>query len=83
MEKESRKITTARERVVAEREGLEKKIAKLENMLGKLKTGNMPKHEKLVKSLSNEQKKLLKKQLKVMKEYSHILKRRLDLWIEE
>lgn len=83
MEKGTRKITTARERVVAEREGLEKKIAKLENLLGKVKTENMPKHEKLLKSLSKEQKNLMKKQLKIMKAYSHVLKRRLDMWIEE
>lgn len=80
---ETHKPTTARDRVVSEKSSLDKKIEKLENLLGKVKTENMPKHEKLLKSLSNEQKKLLKKQLKVMKEHSHILKRILDLWIEE
>ena len=83
MKNEGHKPTTARDRVVSEKESLDKKIEKLENMFGKVKTGNMPKHEKLIKSLTNEQKNLMKKQLKIMKMYSHILKRRLDIWIEE
>lgn len=75
--------TTAKERVKKEREELSKKIEKLENLLGKVKTDNMPNHKKLLDSLSNEQKKLLKKQLRVMKEYRHILDRRLSIWVEE
>ena len=39
--------------------------------------------EKLLNSLSGEQKKLLKKQLKVMKTYSHILSKRLKIWTDE
>jgi hypothetical protein len=75
--------TTAKERVKKEREELSKKIEKLENLIGKVKTDNMPNHKKLLDSLSNEQKKLLKKQLRVMKEYRHILDRRLSIWVEE
>lgn len=75
--------TTAKERVKLEREELSKKIEKLENLIGKVKTDNMPNHKKLLDSLSNEQKKLLKKQLRVMKEYRHILDRRLSIWVEE
>lgn len=75
--------TTAKERVKKEREELSKRIEKLENLLGKVKTDNMPNHKKLLDSLSNEQKKLLKKQLRVMKEYRHILDRRLSIWVEE
>jgi large subunit ribosomal protein L17e len=72
-----------KERVKKEREELSKKIEKLENLIGKVKTDNMPNHKKLLDSLSNEQKKLLKKQLRVMKEYRHILDRRLSIWVEE
>jgi hypothetical protein len=75
--------TTAKDRVKIERDELSKKIEKLENLVGKVKTGNMPNHQKLLDSLSNEQKKLLRKQLKVMKEYRHILERRLSIWQEE
>lgn len=75
--------TTAKERVKKEREELSKRIEKLENLIGKVKTDNMPNHKKLLDSLSNEQKKLLKKQLRVMKEYRHILDRRLSIWVEE
>lgn len=78
-----RKTLTAKDRVKKEKDELDKKIEKLENLIGKVKTENMPSHEKLLKSLSNEQKKLLKKQLKVMKEYSHILSRRLAIWVDE
>lgn len=75
--------TTAKERVKKEREELSKRIEKLENLIGKVKTDNMPNHKKLLDSLSNEQKKLLKKQLRVMKEYRHVLDRRLSIWVEE
>lgn len=75
--------TTAKDRVKIERDELSKKIEKLENLVGKVKANNMPNHQKLLDSLSNEQKKLLRKQLKVMKEYRHILERRLAIWQEE
>lgn len=75
--------TTAKDRVKIERDDLSKKIEKLENLVGKVKANNMPNHQKLLDSLSNEQKKLLRKQLKVMKEYRHILERRLSIWQEE
>ena len=75
--------TTAKDRVKIERDELSKKIKKLENLVGKVKANNMPNHQKLLDSLSNEQKKLLRKQLKVMKEYRHILERRLSIWQEE
>lgn len=75
--------TTAKDRVKIERDELSKKIEKLENLVGKVKANNMPNHQKLLDSLSNEQKKLLRKQLKIMKEYRHILERRLSIWQEE
>lgn len=75
--------TTAKDRVKNERDELSRKIEKLENLVGKVKANNMPNHQKLLDSLSNEQKKLLRKQLKVMKEYRHILERRLAIWQEE
>lgn len=75
--------TTAKDRVKIERDELSKKIEKLENLVGKVKANNMPNHQKLLDSLSNEQKKLLRKQLKVMKEYRHILERRLSIWQDE
>lgn len=75
--------TTAKERCKKERDDLVKKIEKLENLFGKVKTGNWKAHEKLLNSLSNEQKKLMKKQLRVMKEYKHILDKRLAIWVEE
>ena len=74
--------TTAKDRVKNERDELSRKIEKLENLVGKVKANNMPNHQKLLDSLSNEQKKLLRKQLKVMKEYRHILERRLAIWQE-
>lgn len=76
-------MSTAKDRVKEEREELSKKIEKLENLVGKVKTDNMPNHKKLLDSLSNEQKKLLRKQLKIMKEYRHVLDRRLSIWIDE
>ena len=62
---------------------LDEKIFKLENFFGKVQSNNAPNHEKLLNSLSGEQKKLLKKQLKVMKTYSHILSKRLKIWTDE
>ena len=74
---------SAKDRVKKEMLDLDEKIFKLENFLGKVQSNNAPKHEKLLNSLSGEQKKLLKKQLKVMKTYSHILSKRLKIWIDE
>ena len=75
--------TTAKERVKTDRDELQQKIEKLENLLGKVRSENWEAHQKLLSSLSNEQKKLLKKQLRVMKEYKRILDKRLAIWMEE
>ena len=74
---------SAKDRVKKEMLDLDEKIFKLENFLGKVQSNNAPNHEKLLNSLSGEQKKLLKKQLKVMKTYSHILSKRLKMWTDE
>lgn len=74
---------SAKDRVKKEMLDLDEKIFKLENFLGKVQSNNAPNHEKLLNSLSSEQKKLLKKQLKVMKTYSHILSKRLKIWTDE
>lgn len=76
-------MSTAKDRVKEEKEELDKKIEKLNNLLGKVKSDDWETHRKLLDSLSNEQKKLLRKQLKVMKEYSRILEKRIKIWIEE
>ena len=75
--------TTALDRVKIERDELEQKIEKLSNLLGKVKSDNWEAHKKLLDSLSNEQKKMLTKQLKVMKEYKRILDKRIKLWVIE
>lgn len=75
--------TTALDRVKIERDELEQKIEKLSNLLGKVKSDSWEAHKKLLDSLSNEQKKLLTKQLKVMKEYKRILDKRIKLWVIE
>ena len=74
---------SAKDRVKKEMLDLDEKIFKLENFLGKVQSNNAPNHEKLLNSLSGEQKKLLKKQLRVMKTYSHILSKRLKIWTDE
>lgn len=76
-------ITTAKDRVKIERDELEIKIEKLSNLLGKVRSENWQAHKKLLDSLSGEQKKLLSKQLRVMKEYKRILDKRLAIWIDE
>ena len=81
--KKERKPATVKDRVKEELSELNARIEKLDNLVGKVKTENMPNHQKLLDSLSNEQKKLLRKQLKVMKEYKRILEKRLAIWIEE
>lgn len=83
MPEKERKPATAKDRVKEELSELTTRIEKLDNLVGKVKTENMPNHQKLLDSLSNEQKKLLRKQLKVMKEYKRILEKRLAIWIEE
>ena len=80
---EETKLTTTKDRVKEERNALEEKITKLENLLGKVRSENWEAHKKLLDSLSNEQKKLLSKQLRVMKEYKRILDKRLSIWTEE
>jgi len=77
------KTTTAKERVQIELSELKERNEKLGNLLGKVKSDNMPNHQKLLDSLSNEQKKLLAKQFKVQKEYIRILEKRLKIWVDE
>lgn len=74
---------TAKGRVQAELEELRVKNQKLGCLLGKIKSDNWAAHQKLLNSLSNEQKKLLKKQYYIQKEYIRILEKRLKIWIEE
>lgn len=74
---------TAKGRVQIELKELQEKNEKLGSLLGKIKSDNMPNHQKLLDSLSGEQKKLLKKQYSIQKEYIHILEKRLKLWTEE
>lgn len=76
-------MNTAKDRVKEEKEELDKKIEKLNNLIGKVKSNDWEAHKKLLESLSNEQKKLLRKQLKIMKEYSRILEKRIKIWVEE
>ncbi len=77
------KSTTAKERVQIELSELKDRNEKLGNLLGKVKSDNMPNHQKLLDSLSNEQKKLLAKQFKVQREYIRILEKRLKIWVDE
>lgn len=77
------KALTAKERVQIELSELKERNEKLGNLLGKVKSDNMPNHQKLLDSLSNEQKKLLAKQFKVQKEYIRILEKRLKIWVDE
>lgn len=76
-------MNTALDRVKEERNELEKRIEKLSNLVGKVKSDNWEAHRKLFDSFSKQQKKLLKEQLKVMKEYKRILDKRIVLWKEE
>lgn len=77
------KVLSAKGRVQIELEELKERNEKLGNLLGKVKSENMPNHQKLLDSLSNEQKKLLAKQFKVQKEYIRILEKRLKIWVDE
>ena len=74
---------TAKGRVQQELEELRTRNQKLGCLLGKIKSDNWAAHQKLLNSLSNEQKKLLKKQYTVQKEYIRILEKRLKIWVEE
>lgn len=77
------KALSAKGRVQIELEELKERNEKLGNLLGKVKSENMPNHQKLLDSLSNEQKKLLAKQFKIQKEYIRILEKRLKIWVDE
>lgn len=77
------KVLSAKGRVQIELEELKERNEKLGNLLGKVKSENMPNHQKLLDSLSNEQKKLLAKQFKVQKEYIRILEKRFKIWVDE
>lgn len=77
------KVLSAKGRVQIELEELKERNEKLGNLLGKVKSENMPNHQKLLDSLSNEQKKLLAKQFRVQKEYIRILEKRLKIWVDE
>lgn len=77
------KVLSAKGRVQVELEELKERNEKLGNLLGKVKSENMPNHQKLLDSLSNEQKKLLAKQFKIQKEYIRILEKRLKIWVDE
>lgn len=77
------KVLSAKGRVQIELEELKERNEKLGNLLGKVKSENLPNHQKLLDSLSNEQKKLLAKQFKVQKEYIRILEKRLKIWVDE
>ena len=77
------KALSAKGRVQIELEELKERNERLGNLLGKVKSENMPNHQKLLDSLSNEQKKLLAKQFKVQKEYIRILEKRLRIWVDE
>lgn len=77
------KVLSVKGRVQVELEELKERNEKLGNLLGKVKSENMPNHQKLLDSLSNEQKKLLAKQFKVQKEYIRILEKRLKIWVDE
>ena len=79
----AKKNETALDRVKNEKAELDEKIEKLSNLLGKVRTENWEAHKKLLDKLTNEQKKLLAKQLKVMKEYSKILSKRIKIWVDE
>lgn len=56
--------TTAKDRVKEEHEELEKKIEKLGNLLGKVKSENWKDHAELLNKMPNEQKNCLKNSIK-------------------
>lgn len=75
--------STAKGRVQLELKELSEKNEKLGVLIGKIKSDNFPAHQKLLNSLSSEQKKLLKDQYSVQKKYIRILEKRLKIWTEE
>ena len=75
--------TTAKDRLKAYRDDLVERNQKLGCLLGKIKSDNWEAHKKLLNSLSNEQKKLMKKQYSQEKGIIHTLNRRLATWVEE
>lgn len=75
--------TTAKDRCKAYRDELVERNLKLGCLLGKIKSDNWEAHKKLLNTLSNEQKKLMKKQFKQEKDLIHTLNRRLSTWTEE
>ena len=77
------KLTTAKDRLKAYRDDLMERNQKLGCLLGKIKSDNWEAHKKLLNSLTNEQKKLMKKQYKEERSLIHTLNRRLTLWVEE
>lgn len=74
---------TAKGRVQLELRELTEKNEKLGCLLGKLKSDNWESHKKLLSSFSNEQKKLLKKQYSIQKDYIRVLEKRLKIWVDE
>lgn len=74
---------TAKGRVQKELDDLREKNEKLGCLLGKIKSDNWEAHKKLLSKLSNEQKKLMKKQYSIQKDYIHVLEKRLKIWVEE
>ena len=80
---ERKEGTTAKERVQLELSELRERNQKLGNLLGKIKSDNMHNHQKLLDSLSGEQKKLLNKQFRIQKDYIRVLEKRLKIWVEE
>lgn len=82
-EKKPRKRLTAKDRVKAELADLMERNVKLGNLLGKIKSDNWESHQKLLNSLSGEQKKLLASQYILQNKLIHVLKKRLEIWTEE
>ena len=74
---------TAKDRVEEELAELTERNEKLACLLGKIKSENWEAHKKLLNSLSNEQKKLLKKQYRIQKDYIRVLEKRLKIWVEK
>lgn len=76
-------LTTSKGRVQNEFEELKERNEKLGNLLGKIKSDNWESHKKLLEKMSDEHKKLLRKQYYVQKTYIRILEKRLKIWKEE
>lgn len=74
---------TAKGRVQQELEYIRERNQKLGCLLGKIKSDNWVAHQKLLNSLSNEQKKLLKKRYAIQKDYIRNIEKYLKIWVEE